>query len=155
MPGDTPSSAILSRTPGGVALMTTPLFSARTLTGVSLLGCAGGGALACKCEAKRSKRIPLSERLRRVRIKCQDQSVPRKVCPLDVRIKVCTSWANFDPDTGYLDIWTYLVCTFRFVPPPPRFVTIDAAAFEVDKIRPDPIRAASCSHASECRLISR
>ena len=78
-----------------------------------------------------------------------------KVCPLDVRIKVCTSWANFDPDTGYLDIWTYLVCTFRFVPPPPRFVTIDAAAFEVDKIRPDPIRAASCSHASECRLISR
>ena len=104
MPGDTPSSAILFRTPGGVALMTTPLFSARTLTGVSLLGCAGGGALACKCEAKRSKRIPLSERLRRVRIKCQDQSVRAKCAPL-------MSGSKFAQVGQTLiltrDIWTY------------------------------------------------
>ena len=36
--------------------MITPTFFARTLTGVSLLGCAGGGELVCKGEAKRSKR---------------------------------------------------------------------------------------------------
>ena len=98
--------------------------------------------MACKGEAKRSE-AKRSEAKRRKRIR------------LSERFRPFTKGANFDPDTGYLDIWTYLVCTFRFAPPPPRFVTIYAAALEVDEIRPDPIRAASCSHASECRLISR